>query len=242
MAWWDKQLLRKLQEDQKQVVLYKRYIDDINLAIKTATKNENNQGNIPETDTTIMNKILFLANSIHPSIQLELDSPYKHTDEKMPLLDIKLWTEKVENNGREYTIIMHEFYKKTVATKSVIHANSAISWSSKRTILSQEGLRILLRCSRNLPWEIKAEHMSGKQHHVPSFSNTIKFCEHLRAYATNIKKSSEKQSSNTLVITTYGYTHVGLYTCEAFNGDVKAQSKSASVELTLAGLFCLKNV
>merc|ERR1712240_313932 len=94
-------------------------------------------------------------------IQLELDSPYKHTDKKMPLLDIKLWTEKVENNGREYTIIMHKFYKKTVATKSVIHANSAISWSSKRTILTQEGLRILLRCSRNLPWEIKAGHMSN---------------------------------------------------------------------------------
>ena len=39
IAWWDKQLLQKLHEDQKQVVLYKRYIYDINLAIKTATEN-----------------------------------------------------------------------------------------------------------------------------------------------------------------------------------------------------------
>ena len=61
-------------------------------------------------------------------------------------------------------------------------------------------------------------------------------------YHSDTVVGSEKQSSKSLVITTYGYTHIGLYTCEAFNGDVKAQSKSASVELTLAGLFCLKNV
>ena len=59
-----------------------------------------------------MDKILHLGNSIHPSIQLEFDCPSKNEDKKMPLLDIKLWTEKKDDENRRCTKIMHEFYKK----------------------------------------------------------------------------------------------------------------------------------
>ena len=41
------------------------------------------------------------------------------------------------------------------------------------------------------------------------------------------------------MITTYGYTNIGIYKCKAFNGDVEAQFDSANLELTLAGLSFL---
>ena len=53
-------------------------------------------------------------------------------------------------------MILHEFYSKEVASKSVVNARSAVSWSCKRTVLTQEVLRILLNCSSKLPWDITA--------------------------------------------------------------------------------------
>jgi hypothetical protein len=41
----------------------------------------------------------------------------------------------------------------------VIGARSAIPWNSKRTILTQEVLRILLNCSTDLPWEMAVGHL-----------------------------------------------------------------------------------
>ena len=34
MAWWDKQLLLKLNQHNISVILYKRYVDDINIIIQ----------------------------------------------------------------------------------------------------------------------------------------------------------------------------------------------------------------
>ena len=39
-------------------------------------------------------------------------------------------------------VLLHEFYLKNVASKSVICARQAILWSSKRTIFTQQVLRI----------------------------------------------------------------------------------------------------
>ena len=63
-------------------------------------------------------------------------------DHKLPILDSKVWIEEREGI---------EFSSKEVASKSVVNARSALSWSSKRTILTQEVLRILLNCSTELP-------------------------------------------------------------------------------------------
>ena len=34
-----------------------------------------------------------IGNSIHPSIQIEVDFPSNHEDGKMPVLDLKVWRE-----------------------------------------------------------------------------------------------------------------------------------------------------
>ena len=55
---------------------------------------------------------------------------------------------------------MIEFYSKDVASKSVINARSVLPWNCKRTILTQEVLRILLNCSRELSWETVVGHVN----------------------------------------------------------------------------------
>ena len=63
-----------------------------------------------------------------------------------------------------------KIYYKDVASKSMINARSALPWSCKRTILTQEVLRILLNCSRELPWETMRVLMG-----VPSYQLTTNF-------------------------------------------------------------------
>ena len=74
----------------------------------------------------------------------------------MPILDPKVWIEKHET----HTVIMHEFYSKEVTSKNVINAKSAIPWSTKRIVLTQEILRVLLNCSKRLPWDVPTRHVN----------------------------------------------------------------------------------
>ena len=97
-----------------------------------------------------------IGNDIHPSIPLEVDFPSNHEDGKMPILDLKVWTERKENK----TIIMHEFYSKGISSKAVINAKLAIPWSTKCTALTQEVLRVLLNCSKELPWRVPTQHVN----------------------------------------------------------------------------------
>ena len=55
--------------------------------------------------------------------------------------------------------ILHEFYQKDISSKAVVHARSSLPWSAKRTVLTQEILRILLRCSPDLPWNNIKNHV-----------------------------------------------------------------------------------
>ena len=80
-----------------------------------------------------------IANDIHTSTQVEINRPFKHKDKRMHLLDLKTLED--------------------VSSKIVIGAKSALSMSTKRTVLVQEGLRILLNCSRDIPWKNKAKHL-----------------------------------------------------------------------------------
>ena len=55
--------------------------------------------------------------------------------------------------------ILHEFYQKDISSKAVVNARSSLPWSTKRTVLTQEILRIILRCSPDLPWEQVKDHV-----------------------------------------------------------------------------------
>ena len=55
---------------------------------------------------------------------------------------------------------MHEYYYKDVATRTVVNARSAMPLKTKRIIITQDLLRILLRCSPNLPWVQVSNHLN----------------------------------------------------------------------------------
>ncbi|KAL8613584.1 hypothetical protein ACOMHN_022003 [Nucella lapillus] len=185
MMWWDRELLRRVHMLGLEVALYKRYVDDINLVVKTPrekkklAKSRNGDyrlemdHNPPETrdDVSYVSIVQEVGNGIHPSIQLEMDCPSLHNDQKLPLLDIKVWIEKQpegENGegcdegkeGKGQSQIMHEYYYKEVATRAVVDARSAMPWRDKRTVITQDILRVLLRCSPDLPWSTTTMHVN----------------------------------------------------------------------------------
>ena len=97
------ELIKRMKEHDMNMHIYKRYIDDINVAVEdkkddtdeTKKKEgyqeaESEQREKIEADEKIMKKIKDIGNGIHPSIQLEVDYPSKHKDGKMPMLDVKI--------------------------------------------------------------------------------------------------------------------------------------------------------
>ena len=124
MCWWDKQFIQKLLENNIILLLYKRYVDDIKMLIdklKKATQNRD------ETeDKAIMDKIREIGNSIHKSIEITTDTPSEHSDKKMPVLDLKVWSETREGqDGIMRNKIIHEFYQKEISSKTVALSQSS---------------------------------------------------------------------------------------------------------------------
>ena len=171
MTWWDKQFLSKLQELGLVRKMYKRYVDDINQALRGNVRGKKymNGGleededkrrgdENKENDEVMMELVKAIGDEIHPSIKLEVDYPSKYPDRKLPILDIKVWIEERERDGKR--VIMHEYYEKQISSKWVIHAKTALPMGSKRTILTQQVLRILLNCSKEITWQRKAYHVS----------------------------------------------------------------------------------
>ena len=147
-----------------------RYVDDINMAVEATEPGlRYKEGKVFMDETSVaedqrtsadartMNIIKQVGNDIHPSIKLEIDYPSKHQDGKLPIPDLKVWVESrerdVEGQKKRVSVILYEFYSKRVSSKSVINARSALSWSTKRTVLTQEVLRVLLNCSKHIPRE-----------------------------------------------------------------------------------------
>jgi hypothetical protein len=110
-----------------------------------------------EDDERTKKFIKQVGDDIHHSIELEIDHPSKHVDQKLPILDMKVWIEDQEKEAegvtRTTSVIMYEFYAKEVASKALVNARSALPWCTERTALTKEVLRVMMNCSRMLPWE-----------------------------------------------------------------------------------------
>ena len=124
--------MRKLKIELE---LYKRYVDDSGVFMKgldpgvrynidedkMEVKNEliENDRNIPEDERT-MKELEKIGSSIHPSIKTTSDYPSKSVDNKMPLLDLKIWS---ENDSVRFA-----YYEKPTNSKFTIPVQSAHSW------------------------------------------------------------------------------------------------------------------
>ena len=160
MAWWDRQLIEKLEAAVMKVLLYKRkrYVDDIRLVVRNMVRGESSGKPREEANMCVVQEV---ANTIHPSIEVTFDCPSKNENLKMPVLDLKAWlSHNVGPETREPVMKMiHEHYTKEVSSKAVVNARSALTWKTKRTIHTQEIVRILRNCSRSLPANVTRSHV-----------------------------------------------------------------------------------
>ena len=160
MARWDKLYLDRVKKAGIKMLLYERYVDDSNqIAIipppgavydqqtKKIVINQEKAREDSETDADErLAKILIdIANSVMTCIKMEGDWPSRNADQKLPILDMKVWT-------RGDGIIMYQHYEKAVSSKTVLHSESAHSAAIKRSVHTQEILRRLLNSSRCLGW------------------------------------------------------------------------------------------
>ena len=209
MTWWDKQIHQRFQHHRIEMQLYKRYVDDINDMMKavqpgtrynarTNTLSVTEEGIVADVgkkdDERTMNIFKAVGESIHESVKLTIDFPSKHTDGKMPSLDLKLWLE--EREGGRITL-MYEHYEKDISSKYVIHAKSAMPMKSKLTILTQEMIRILTHCSPFTPWE-------GMCEHVNKFMRKLQFSGYSKKFRYHVADSGIKAFRHLIIQATEG--------------------------------------
>ena len=139
--------------------IYKRYVDDSNqIAVvppvgtvydkdsqRLVVQQQQQDPNITE-DERLADILLDIANSVMECVTMEGDTPSKNNDGKLPILEMKVWT---DSDG----ILLYQHYEKPVSSKTVLNARSAHSAACKRSVHTQEVIRRLLNCSHRLSWE-----------------------------------------------------------------------------------------
>ena len=117
MTWWDKQFQMKLRNNGLTVYAYKRYVDDINLVVKginnrskytpggSIEHNSDPKATITNpdeySDNHTLEVIKKIGNDVTRCIKLEVDYPSNHDDNKLPILDMKVWPTQEE---KTYTL------------------------------------------------------------------------------------------------------------------------------------------
>ena len=94
---------------------------------------------------------------MHESIKVTGDAPSNYKDNKLPILDLKVWIEEV--NPGSYKIITSH-YMKDVSTRAVININSSHSLQMKKNVMVNEISRILRNCNEFYPWKEVTKHIS----------------------------------------------------------------------------------
>ena len=168
MIDWDKKLLEELKKYRMIPEVYTRFKDDIEIAIESLEKGSKLVGDkiVVDEDKKIIdetrsdNKITMdiiqeIANSIDPMIKLTVETPCNFKDGKLTVLDLKVNVNETENNRIDF-----EFFEKSTKNPRVILATSALSFSKKRTILTQECLRRLRNTKIELGPEVQNKHLN----------------------------------------------------------------------------------
>lgn len=178
MILWDDKLVKKCKKLGITFDLYNRYVDDQTIITRAIGKGwryntkrdimefssvleiEDNDSNDTERTAKV---IACIANSLDKGIQVTFDWPENDNDNRMPVLDLKVWI----SNENDYPIVCYSFFKKEVASNFTILKRSAVAESCKKVTLFQESLQRLLNIARWLPW-------SEATHHLSVWSNCMK--------------------------------------------------------------------
>ena len=204
MIWWDKQFLRLASKNHIALHLYMRYIDDQNMAVKPLAPGTRwvvgpwagglegrmvlieqhiEMDELLPADMRTMEELRKMGDSICKMIQLEEDYPSKHNDQRLPILDLKVNVQEVEEDGQpSRPKIFYRYYRKAMSNWELMHADSALSASIKRTALTQYGLRILRNTKLEVPWSEKAAMLS-------EFSERLRDSGYTERYRQQLIKS-----------------------------------------------------
>ena len=103
-----------------------------------------------DSDVVTMEVICDVANSVESMIKMTFDAPSKYPEKKVPMLDVKVWLDK-DDNDRVY----YEYYEKPTKSKFVISKSSAMPKSAKMESLSQGIFRRLHNTKREIDNNVK---------------------------------------------------------------------------------------
>ena len=144
---------------------YKRYVDDelkVTYEIKPGVRYIDNKLIMDPSQVEIdlrvpgdlrtFKVLQEIGNSIIECIDLEIDVPSSNLDNKLPVLDVKVWIE--ENR------ILWEFYKKPISNKMTIHKRTAVPYKDKRQTVLQEALRRLRNTHPDLGDTVRDKHLT----------------------------------------------------------------------------------
>ena len=101
-----------------------------------------------------MEVIQEVANSLDPMIQLTIETPCSFENRKLKVLDVQVNINETEQNRIDF-----EFFEKPTKHPKVILMASALSFPQKRTILTQECLRILRNTKIELGPEVQKKYL-----------------------------------------------------------------------------------
>ena len=138
------------------VQLYKRYKDDSNLILEV----DDNGGDDDDDEDLVertMERVKQIAEGIDPALKVSVSHTKNYPDEKLRVLDLKVWIGEDRNNNIK---ILHSHYMKEVASRMTIHHRSSHSAAMKKNVLVNEISRILRNCSEDLPREEAVEHVN----------------------------------------------------------------------------------
>ena len=168
MLDWDQRFLNLAMDNKITIYMFNRYVDDTANAARALApgmrwgEEERSMVFLPhlveedrgvEADIRTMREVVRMGSSLDTTIQLTGDCPSSNESGKMPLLNTEVW---VEDNK-----VLYENYRKPVANELLMLEMSAMPAGMKRTVLTQEVVRIRRNIHPGLPWETTVKHLDN---------------------------------------------------------------------------------
>ena len=116
---WDRLYKQKLANNQIEMPMFGRFIDDGNMNYKVPVPVDDEDG-----IQVFKDRLLYIANGLMDGIEMEADLPNNHPNKKLPILNMQVWIE----DG----VLYYEHYEKGVSSKRLIPFRSAHAGNGKR--------------------------------------------------------------------------------------------------------------
>lgn len=184
MLWWDKKYIEKCERCGVELLLFKRYVDDVNqvvippepgvsyeegaMRVNEDQTREDEEGRKGKTAGKLCKS---MADSINRMLEFEDDVCENHKDGKMPILDLKVWIEK----KGEKIVVKHTFYKKLMANRATLKKGTAYPTEKIKSVMIEEVMRRLRNCTPESSWNEKGKFLTEFAHEMKESGHSEKF-------------------------------------------------------------------